>query len=275
VRSTLPKGSDETAGLLSEQREFLKSRTEICSIPGNPVCSEAASRRMITCLKGLYTLRLNELQKRLSVARSRNAPPNSSGASNFAENISSFANLSSLSPSAFAAFDYSFTKNGPVQGIVKWYDFSVSNGFLGCVLHYNYRFGGGGAQFPSPCQRQCWVKEEVGSAVLGGINLDGLSVDGSFAGSLYAPGSKFPRGALHIPVGPRRFAGTTTCEGPAGFVNCGVVRPSQFEGAVSVDLPFKDINAANTVMSALKQAAKTCQNGQVGYDVQFLGTQPH
>jgi uncharacterized protein YecT (DUF1311 family) len=73
ARSTVPKKSNEAAGLLSEQRTFLKNRTDICHIPGNPVLPKRDTSRMITCLKGLYTLRLNELQKRLAASGSQNA----------------------------------------------------------------------------------------------------------------------------------------------------------------------------------------------------------
>ncbi len=73
VRSTAPQGSDETSGLLSEQRQFLKNRTERCPIPANPVLSEADTSRMITCLKSAYTLWLNELEKRLAASGRQNA----------------------------------------------------------------------------------------------------------------------------------------------------------------------------------------------------------
>jgi uncharacterized protein YecT (DUF1311 family) len=259
VRSMVSKDDSEAAGLLGEQREFLKNRTEICPIPVNLVQSKEASR-IVTCLKGFYTLRVDELQKRLATFRSQNAPLNNIHVSTFADNLFSPSNISSLGGApAFAAFDYSFTKNGPIQGIVKWYDFSVSKGIPGrCVLHYSYRFGGSGSTFGSPCQ--CWVKEEIGSIFVDGINLDDVAVEPfTFAGGLYGPGSESVRGALHIPVGPRVFSGSTTCEGPAGYVLCGVVRPSQFEGPVSVDVPFKDIDAAREVMSAFKQAVNACE----------------
>jgi hypothetical protein len=73
LRTTVPKGSNEAAGLLSEQREFLKNRTKTCPIPGNPMPSQADTSRIIACLKGFYTLRLNELQKRLAASAGQNA----------------------------------------------------------------------------------------------------------------------------------------------------------------------------------------------------------
>jgi uncharacterized protein YecT (DUF1311 family) len=75
LRATVPKGSNEAAGLLSEQREFLKNRTRTCHIAGNPLLSEAGTwNGMITCLKRFYTLRLDELQKRLAASGTPNGP---------------------------------------------------------------------------------------------------------------------------------------------------------------------------------------------------------
>lgn len=80
LRTTVPKGGTEAAGLLNEQREFLKNRTRTCPIPGNPVLSEADSNRAINCLKEFYTLRLNELRKRLAASGRRNGPTDQNAA---------------------------------------------------------------------------------------------------------------------------------------------------------------------------------------------------
>jgi uncharacterized protein YecT (DUF1311 family) len=72
ARSTVPKGSNEAVRLLNGQRQFLKNRTDLCHISGNPLLSKGDTSRMINCLKGLYTLRLNELRKRLAASGTQN-----------------------------------------------------------------------------------------------------------------------------------------------------------------------------------------------------------
>jgi hypothetical protein len=74
IHSALAKGGDEAAGLLTDQREFLKSRTQKCHIPSQFPVPEPDASQIITCLKGVYTLRLNELRKRLAASGTQNGP---------------------------------------------------------------------------------------------------------------------------------------------------------------------------------------------------------
>ncbi len=65
VRSGLPSGSNDAASLLTEQRAFLKNRTNECYVPVNPAPSGADTKRAVACLKSVYTRRLAELRDRL------------------------------------------------------------------------------------------------------------------------------------------------------------------------------------------------------------------
>jgi hypothetical protein len=66
LRSIVAPGSDDSLQGLSTQREFLKSRLEVCPIPSTPEISESETRAIITCLKTLYTGRLDALEKQLT-----------------------------------------------------------------------------------------------------------------------------------------------------------------------------------------------------------------
>jgi uncharacterized protein/competence protein ComGC len=64
--SALDSAVPDSAGVLNQQRDFLHKRTEICPIPSTPELSDSDTTKIIICLKGLYTLRLNEIQKQLA-----------------------------------------------------------------------------------------------------------------------------------------------------------------------------------------------------------------
>jgi uncharacterized protein YecT (DUF1311 family) len=66
LRNILAPGSDDSQQGLSAQREFLKSRLETCPIPATPEISESETRAIISCLKTLYTGRLDALEKQLT-----------------------------------------------------------------------------------------------------------------------------------------------------------------------------------------------------------------
>jgi uncharacterized protein len=64
--SALDSALPDSPGVLNQQRDFLRKRTEICPIPFTSELSDSDTSTIIFCLKGFYTLRLNELQKQLA-----------------------------------------------------------------------------------------------------------------------------------------------------------------------------------------------------------------
>jgi|SRR5665213_1686723 len=78
VHSAVAAGSDESAQILSEQREFLEKRTDICPVSNHARRSNLTAEEynhITTCLDGFYTLRLNALQKQLAASGSQNSQP--------------------------------------------------------------------------------------------------------------------------------------------------------------------------------------------------------
>lgn len=60
-------GDTDKSLVLGEQTKFLSERTQICVIPVKAELSEEDTGKIITCLKGYYTLRLNSLSTRLKL----------------------------------------------------------------------------------------------------------------------------------------------------------------------------------------------------------------
>ncbi len=71
LRDTVPETGKEAASLLSEQRDFLKKRTDVCPIPDHPA-ARVDDSRTISCLKDFYASRIKRLQQRLAASDTRN-----------------------------------------------------------------------------------------------------------------------------------------------------------------------------------------------------------
>lgn len=60
-------GDTDKSLVIGEQTKFLNERTQVCVIPVKAELSEEDTTKIITCLKGYYTLRLNSLSIRLKL----------------------------------------------------------------------------------------------------------------------------------------------------------------------------------------------------------------